>query len=297
MNSGYLDVNSSVQSPESRNLSAVQHPASSGKKAADTKNGTTYSDANPIKRRYSPMPWASVYNTLQQVMKPLLGTATPAVPLAAWVHLFINSTFPWRLMHGNDWTQSSPAIIASFIYDPGGELRHILLEALPQDLTAAITHQYDDGTASIVCPPWMAHMPSIAKIWRMVLARSPYLTHTEKEEVCAPKSAAIVPSDADGSGTPIVDQEEVEEDDNDDDEEGADNEDSEDTHTLKRKSAKSKGKAKMTEAEAEEAVVAQREEEHAEAQLIQDEMDHEDIAPNSDLGRRESEAASAALAE
>lgn len=144
------------------------------RKAVDTKTITTHSEDNPITRGYSPMPWAPAFNALQQAMKPLLGHAAPAVPLAAWqdhalfkkawAHLFINSAYPWRLLRGNDWAQAGPTVIAGFLYEyyvvqdyrrallkgPGGELRHILLEALPQELTAAITYEYEDGTTSIV---------------------------------------------------------------------------------------------------------------------------------------------------
>lgn len=144
------------------------------KKAEKTKDDTTYSDANPITRGYAPLPWAPAAKMLQAVMKPLLGQASPAVPLSIWqdhalyqkmwAHLFINSDYPWRLTKANDWAANGPTIITGFLYEyflaheyrralikgPGGELRHILVEALPKRLTAAITHQYEDGQLSIV---------------------------------------------------------------------------------------------------------------------------------------------------
>lgn len=140
-----------------------------------TKDGAQYSDENPITSGYSPMPWAPAYDALSTAIRPLLQTAAPAVPLSAWqdhdlhakpwAHLFINSQYPYRNIKPSDWAALSPMIISGFLYEfflagqyrpaiikgPGGEMRHILVEALPDDLTAAITYTFeDDGIKSFV---------------------------------------------------------------------------------------------------------------------------------------------------
>lgn len=131
--------------------------------AAATIDIKKYSDANPITRNYAPLPWRPLYDDLERAVRPLTGTQAPAVPVSVWqshalfdkpwAHLFINSYYPWRDISSKDWAASSPLILTGFLYEyflvgeyrpkivngPGGELRHILLDKLPKDLTEAIT--------------------------------------------------------------------------------------------------------------------------------------------------------------
>lgn len=175
------------------------------KKASDTRNDTTYSDANPITRNFAPLPWAPAYNAIASAIKPFLSKNSPApgVPLAAWqnhalynqpwAHLFINSAFPYRLCKTNDWTVTAPTLVTAFIYEfylvedyrravlkgPGGELRHILVEVLPEDLTDAITHTFEDGQKSILW--WDAlRYPRIARQSDGYYIKRGVITHLDK---------------------------------------------------------------------------------------------------------------------
>lgn len=157
-----LDVELSALLPT---INVTRKPAYEA--AAKTVDGTTYSDDNPITRNYAPMPWRPARVELERAMRPHLNHPAPAVPASLWqthpifnkdwAHLFINTDYPWRDI-AKDWSTTSPWLIAGFLYEyflvgeyrrkiiqgPGGELRHILLDKLPRDLTEAIVIKVDD---------------------------------------------------------------------------------------------------------------------------------------------------------
>lgn len=151
--------------PYLKDINVTRRPAYTA--ALTTADNDTYSDANPITRNYAPLPWRTAYDALENAMKPLLSKEAPAVPGSVWgnhrlfhkhwAHLFINSDYPWREISTKDWTASSPLVITGFLYEyflgseyrrkvvigPGGEIRHILLDSLPSELTEAITIPVD----------------------------------------------------------------------------------------------------------------------------------------------------------
>lgn len=152
-----------------------------------TKDLTVHSDANPITRNHTPLPWQTAYAHLERAVRPLLGTPSPAVPLSVWqnhdlfkkhwAHNFINSNYPYRDIKSNDFALVAPKILTGFIFEyylvaeyrkkllkgPGGELRHIMLEVLPADMTEAITVRPEKSTTDYMIFWDAFYFPRVAR--------------------------------------------------------------------------------------------------------------------------------------